>query len=69
MVDHLAWAEGYRSRAAKCLLSANVTSSPEFGDCYRQLARYYAVLAELEESYGRRQLIAFNDRTNNSLAD
>jgi hypothetical protein len=35
MVDHLAWAQGYRDRAAKCQLSAKSTSSVKFGECYR----------------------------------
>jgi hypothetical protein len=37
MVDHLAWAQGYRDRAAKCQVSAKSTSSVEFGECYRLL--------------------------------
>ena len=56
MVDHLAWAEGYRNRAAKCELSATNTSSLKFGDCYRLLSQYYIQLASLEENFERRQI-------------
>jgi hypothetical protein len=58
MVDHLAWAQGYRDRAAKCRLSAKKTSSVEFGECYRLLEQYYLMLANLEEDFGRRQVAA-----------
>lgn len=58
MVDHFAWAQGYRDRAAKCQLSAKNTSSVEFGECYRLLEQYYLTLANLEEDFGRRQLAA-----------
>jgi hypothetical protein len=51
MVDHLAWAKGYRNRAARCELAARNTSSAEFGDCYRLLARHYVALAKMEEDY------------------
>jgi hypothetical protein len=56
MVDHLAWAQGYRDRAAKCQLSAKNTSSIEFGECYRLLEKYYLMLANLEEDFERRQV-------------
>jgi len=56
MVDHLAWAQGYRDRAAKCLLSAKNASSVEFGECYRLLEKYYLMLANLEEEFGRKQV-------------
>lgn len=56
MVDHLAWAQGYRDRAARCQLSAKNTSSAEFGECYRLLEKYYLMLANLEEDFERRQL-------------
>ena len=56
MVDHLAWAQGYRDRAAKCQLSAKNTSSVEFGECYRLLEQYYLMLANLEEDFRRRQV-------------
>lgn len=59
MVDHLAWAQGYRDRAAKCQLSAKNTSSAEFGECYRLLEKYYLMLANLEEDFGRRQVASF----------
>ncbi len=49
MVDHLAWAQGYRERAAKCLLAAKNTTSAKFGECYELLAQHYALLANLEE--------------------
>jgi hypothetical protein len=58
MVDHLAWAQGYRDRAAKCQLSAKNTSSVEFGECYRLLEKYYLMLANLEEDFGRKQVAA-----------
>jgi hypothetical protein len=54
MVDHLAWAEGYRNRAAKCRSTAREVSSISFGDCYRLLADHYILLADLEEDYERR---------------
>jgi len=56
MVDHLGWAQAYRDRAAKCQLSAKNTSSAEFGECYRLLEKYYLMLANLEEDFGRRQV-------------
>jgi hypothetical protein len=55
MSDHLASAQRYRDRAAKCELSAKNTSSIEFGECYRLLARHYLVLANLEEDCARRR--------------
>jgi hypothetical protein len=55
MSDHLASAQRYRDRAAKCELSAKNTSSIEFGECYRLLAQHYLVLANLEEDCARRQ--------------
>jgi len=53
MSDHLASAQRYRDRAAKCELSAKNTSSIEFGECYRLLAQHYLVLANLEEDCAR----------------
>ena len=61
MVDHLAWAKGYRNRAAQCQLSATHTSSVKFGDCYRLLPQYYSQLASLEENFERRQINSSND--------
>jgi len=55
MADHIAGAQRYRARAAKCELSAKNTSSAEFGECYRLLARHYLVLANLEEDCAHRQ--------------
>lgn len=55
MVDHLAWAQGYRDRAVKCEVDAKTTSSTEFSECYRLIARYYLMLADLEEHFVRRQ--------------
>jgi hypothetical protein len=55
MSDHLASAQRYRDRAAKCELSAKNTSSIEFGECYRLLAQHYLVLANLEEDCARRR--------------
>ena len=49
MADHIAAAQRYRARAAKCELSAKSTSSEKFGECYRLLARQYLVLASMEE--------------------
>jgi hypothetical protein len=54
MVDHLAWAEGYRSRAAKCQFVAKEISSTSFERCYRLLAAHYMLLADLEEDFARR---------------
>ena len=53
--DHIAAAQRYRARAAKCELSAKNTSSAEFGECYRLLAQHYLVLANLEEDCANRQ--------------
>ena len=55
MADHIAAAQRYRARAAKCEASAKNTTSAEFGECYRLLARHYLVLANLEEdcAHGR----------------
>jgi hypothetical protein len=61
MVDHLAWAAGYRNRAAKCELSAKNTPSTKFGDCYRLLSQYYIRLASLEENFERRRIASLND--------
>ena len=61
MVDHLAWAAGYRNRAARCELSAKNTSSAKFGECYRLLSNYYSQLAGLEENFERRQIGSRND--------
>jgi hypothetical protein len=46
MADHIATAQRYRARAAKCELSAKNTSSTGFGECYRLLAQHYLVLEE-----------------------
>jgi 2-keto-3-deoxy-galactonokinase len=54
MADHIAAAQRYRARAAKCELSAKNTSSVKFGECYRLLAQHYLVLANLEEDCARR---------------
>jgi len=54
MIDHLAWAEGYRNRAAKCRSIGKETSSVDFGNCYGLLADHYVFLAELEEDFARR---------------
>jgi hypothetical protein len=61
MVDHLAWAAGYRNRAAKCQLSAKNTSSVKFGNCYRLLSQYYIQLASLEENFERKQIDSLSD--------
>jgi hypothetical protein len=45
MADHIAAAQRYRARAAKCELSAKNTSSAGFGECYRLLAQHYLALA------------------------
>jgi hypothetical protein len=49
MDHHIAAAQRYRARAAKCELSAKNTSSMKFSECYRLLAQHYLVLANLEE--------------------
>jgi 2-keto-3-deoxy-galactonokinase len=54
MADHIATAQRYRARAAKCELSAKSTSSAKFGECYRLLAQHYLVLANLEEDCAHR---------------
>jgi hypothetical protein len=54
MVDHIATAQRYRARAAKCEISAKHTSSAKFGECYRLLAQHYLVLANLEEDCANR---------------
>jgi hypothetical protein len=54
MVDHLARAEGYRDRAAKCRSTAKKISSISIGGCYRLLADHYVFLADLEEDFVRR---------------
>jgi hypothetical protein len=54
MADHIATAQRYRARAAKCELSAKATSSEKFGECYRLLAQHYRVLANLEEDCANR---------------
>jgi hypothetical protein len=54
MADHIATAQRYRARAAKCELSAKATSSEKFSECYRLLARHYLVLANLEEDCANR---------------
>lgn len=73
MSDHLASAQRYRDRAAKCKLSAKNTSSIEFGECYRLLAQHYLVLANLEEDCARRQPLpphhADNKPADNKPAD
>jgi hypothetical protein len=55
MADHIAVAQRYRARAAKCELSAKATSSARFGECYRLLAQHYLVLANLVEDCAHRQ--------------
>jgi hypothetical protein len=54
MADHIATAQRYRARAAKCELSAKSTSSAKFSECYRLLAQHYLVLANLEEDCAQR---------------
>jgi hypothetical protein len=53
-VEHVARAEAYRNRAAKCRSAAKETTSVRFGACYRSVADYYILLADLEEDYARR---------------
>jgi hypothetical protein len=55
MADHIAAAQRYRARAAKCELSAKNTASAGFGECYRLLAQHYLTLANLEEDCAHRQ--------------
>jgi len=54
MADHIAAAQRYRARAAKCELSAKSTPSAKFGECYRLLAQHYMVLASLREDCAHR---------------
>jgi hypothetical protein len=54
MGDHIAAAQRYRARAAKCEIFAKNTLSTEFGECYRLLAQQYLVLANMEEDCARR---------------
>ena len=54
MGDHIAAAQRYRARAAKCELFAKNTSSMGFGECYRLLAQQYLVLANLEDDCARK---------------
>jgi len=63
MADHIAAAQRYRARAAKCELSARNTSSTKFGECYRQLAQHY-----LEEDCARRPS-PFAQQEVNKVAD
>jgi hypothetical protein len=58
MIDHLACAQRYRNRAAKCELAAKNTSSTSFSDCYRLASQYYLMLADLEEDFARRHPVA-----------
>ena len=68
MGDHIAAAQRYRARAAKCELSAKSTSSAKFGECYRLLARHYLVLANLEEDSANR-FSPFARKETNKAAD
>ncbi|HTE77932.1 MAG TPA: hypothetical protein VK653_14540 [Xanthobacteraceae bacterium] len=68
MVDHLAWAQGYRNRAAKCQVAAQSTSSIEFNECYRLVAQYYLMLANLEEDFVRRDAALLKQKEANSGA-
>jgi hypothetical protein len=68
MADHIATAQRYRARAAKCELSAKNTSSTGFGECYRLLAQHYLVLANLEEDCANRPS-PFARQENNRAAD
>src|SRR6516162_10263202 len=55
MADHIAAAQRYRARAAKCELSTKNTTSAGFAECYRLLAGHYLVLSNLEEDCAHRQ--------------
>jgi hypothetical protein len=68
MVDHLAWAEGYRNRTAKCQSTAREVSSICFGDCYRLLVDHYILLADLEEDYARRATAVAREANHASLS-
>ena len=66
MADHIATAQRYRARAAKCELSAKNTSSEKFGECYRLLAQQYLVLDNMEEDCAHRASpFARQDNKNN----
>jgi len=68
MVDHLAWAQGYRGRAARCVVAAQNSSSGEYSACFRQLAEYYGELARLEEDFQARETARVCERTMPAVA-
>jgi hypothetical protein len=51
MVDHLARANNYLNRAAKCEAASKETSSKDFADCYQQLSDLYRNSAKLEVDF------------------
>ncbi len=68
MVDHLAWAKGYRGRAARCLVAAKNSSSTEYSACYRQLAEYYEDLARIEEDFQAREIARVGENSMSAIA-
>jgi hypothetical protein len=68
MVDHLVWAQGYRGRAARCVVAAQNSSSSEYSACYRQLAEYYGELARLEEDFQARAIARVCEETMPAVA-
>jgi hypothetical protein len=50
-MDHLVRVESLRQRAAACESMAGETTSRQFRDCYRLLAKQYGILAQIEEQY------------------
>jgi hypothetical protein len=50
-MDHHARVEALRRRAAECETKAGETTSRQFRDCYRLLAKQYGTMARVEEDY------------------
>jgi hypothetical protein len=50
-MDHLIRAEALRRRAVACESKAGETTSRQFRDCYRLLAKQYGTMAKVEEDY------------------
>jgi hypothetical protein len=58
MVDLLASAERCRLRASHCSQSAENTTSSYFANCYRELAKLFSNIADVEEDFVRRDFAA-----------
>jgi hypothetical protein len=61
MVDLLAAAERCRAKASQCKQSAKNTTSPHFAKCYRELARLFDSIADVDEGFVRRDLAAMQE--------